>query len=102
MHVDSGYYLQHAKRVSELDRNCQLLELMKDPNPQRCTFVFSPRYNYRQDGEPIVLNDHVLIYNQKYNAYVHVSDQIIFAQEVRNFAPSEYRPDSPKRRENPD
>ena len=48
------------------------------------------------------MNDHVLIYNQKYNAYVHVSDQVIFAQEVRNFAPSEYRPESPKRRENPD
>lgn len=102
MHVDSGYFLQHAKKVSELDRSCQGLELAELPNPQRCTFILLPRYNYRQEGEPIVLNDHVLIYNMKYNSYVHVSDHIVFDQEVREFVASDYRPPSPKRRDNPD
>ena len=61
-----------------------------------------PRYKYRQDGEPVVYNDHVILYNVKYNQYIHVSEEVVFNQEVREYNPSEYRPLSPRRRPNPD
>jgi len=75
--------------------------LVKDPSAQRVTFYIQPRYQYRQEGEPVVYNDHVLLYNSKYNAYLHVSEEFVFDQITKESAPSEYRPPSPKRRTNP-
>lgn len=76
MHLDSGYFLQYNKRISELDRQCQTLELSIDPSAQRVTFFIYPRFKYRQEGEYVVYNDHILLYNSKYNSYIHVSEDI--------------------------
>ena len=27
------------------------------------------------DGEAVVFNDHILLYNQKYNCYLHISEE---------------------------
>lgn len=78
MHVESGFFIQHAKKVSQFARQCQQLELVQHPSPQRSTFYILPRYKYRQDGEPVVYNDHVILYNMKYNQYIHVSEDIVF------------------------
>ena len=95
-------FLQHAKKSSECDRQCQLIELVNDPSAQRVTFYIQQRYKYRLDGEAVVFNDHILLYNQKYNCYLHVSEEHLQDQiTIENF-PSKYRPRSPKRRQNPD
>lgn len=50
----------------------------------------------------MVYNDHVILYNSKYNSYIHVTEEFEFDQQVRPHQRSEYRPPSPKRNQNPD
>jgi len=101
MHVDSGFYLQHAKRVSDLNKGCQLLELVPEPAPSRVTFVLQSRYKYRAYGEPVVFGDHILLYNQKYNQFLNCSEEVIIDQLSRVDLPSEHRPKSPLRKPSP-
>lgn len=65
------------------------------------TFYIQQRYKYRQDGEAVVYNDHILLYNQKYNCYIHLSEDQLQEQVKMNLKPSKYRPKSPLRRCNP-
>lgn len=102
MHVDSGFFIQHAKRISHIDRSCQRIELVENPAPQRVTFYIQPRYRYREDGEPVVYNDHITLYNIKYNSFLHISEEYRFDQEIRPHQSSEFRPESPRRIQNPD
>jgi hypothetical protein len=37
-HIDSRMYLQHAKKSSQLDRQCSQIELSNAPSAQRVTF----------------------------------------------------------------
>jgi hypothetical protein len=76
-HVESGMFIQLAKKTSTIDRECQQLELTNDPSAQRVTFQIQQRYKYRQDGEPVVFNDHIIFYNSKYNSYIHASEEFI-------------------------
>ena len=101
MHLDSGFYLQHAKKVSELHKGCQLLELTSDPAPSRVTFILQSRYQYRAEGDCVVFGDHILLYNQKYNQFLNCSEEICLDQSPRLDLPSEYRPKSPLRKPNP-
>lgn len=64
------------------------LEMSNNPSAQRVTFIIQPRYQYRKDGEPVVYNDHVVLYNQKYNMYMHVSEDIVFDQSDKELSPS--------------
>lgn len=48
------------------------------PTPQRVTFYIQPRYKYREDGEAVVYNDHIILYNLKYNSYLHISEEFKF------------------------
>lgn len=75
-HVDSQYFLQYTKKISQNDRQCQELELVREPSAQRVTFFIYPRFKYRQEGDSVVYNDHVLLYNSKYNSYLHASESI--------------------------
>jgi len=49
------------------------LELTDFPVASRVTFQIHPRYKYRQEGDRVVFRDQILLYNAKYNAYVHFS-----------------------------
>ena len=80
MHVDSGYFIQHAKRVSELHKGCQLLEMTEEPAPSRVTFMLYSRYNYRAEGDGVVFGDHILLYNSKYNQFLNCSEEICLDQ----------------------
>jgi hypothetical protein len=101
MHVDSGFFIQHAKKVSELHKGCQLLELTLDPAPSRVTFMLHSRYNYRAEGDGVVFGDHILLYNQKYNQFLNCSEEICLDQSPRLDLQSEYRPKSPLRKPHP-
>lgn len=101
MHVDSGMFLQYSKKTSDYDRTCVNLELSSEPSAQRVTFFIQQRYKYRQDGEAVVYNDHILLYNQKYNCYLHVSEDFAQEQVKLDNACSKYRPKSPIRRAHP-
>lgn len=50
----------------------------------------------------MVFNDHVLLYNTKYNCYLHISEDQLYDQVKVKSIPSKYRPRSPQRRINPD
>lgn len=95
-------YLQHAKKASQIDRRCQEIELIPEPSAQRVTFFLNQRYNYRQEGEPVVYDDHIVLFNTKYNCYLHISMDHMQEQVKVTGAPSKYRPLSPQRRVNPD
>jgi hypothetical protein len=41
--------------------------------PARATWLFNPRFSFRQIGEKIVYKDEIVIYNFKYNANIHIS-----------------------------
>jgi hypothetical protein len=73
-----------------------------EPSAQRVTFYIQPRYKYRQVGQNIVYNDHVLFYNQKFNSYLHVSEDQSIEQVELKSDPSSFRPKSPVRKPNPD
>lgn len=81
-------YVQQSKKCSQNDRKCQELELVHAPSGQRVTFFIQQRYKYRQDGEAVVINDHVLLYNQKYNSYLHVSHHVMLDQVTVKQVPS--------------
>ena len=98
MHQDSGMFLQYAKKSPQFDRACQSLELTYNPSAQRVTFHIQQRYRYRQDGESVVYNDHILLYNQKYNSFIHISEDFVQDQIRIDAKPSKYRPKSPMRR----
>ena len=49
------------------------LELTDAPVASRVCFQISPRYKYRLDGDCIVFRDQILLFNEKNNAYVHIS-----------------------------
>lgn len=100
-HVDSGMFLQNAKKTSDMDRQCQSIELTDNPSAQRVTFYIQQRYKYRMDGEAVVFNDHILLYNSKYNCYLHISEDYKNDQVVIENKPSKYRPKSPLRRPDP-
>ena len=38
MHVDSGMFIQYAKKTSNFNRYCSKLELSNEPSAQRVTF----------------------------------------------------------------
>ena len=102
MHVDSGFYLQNSKRSSQLNKSTSTLELVEEPAPMRAQFIIQSRYRYRQPGEHVVYNDHILLYSAKYNSYVHASEEHTLGQtEVLQVKP-EFRPPSPKRRPDPE
>ena len=63
MHVDSDFFLQHAKKVSELHKGCSILELVEEPAPSRVTFMLQSRYKYRAMGDDVVFGDHILLFN---------------------------------------
>ena len=60
--------------MSQIDRSCQKIELVEFPSASRVKFHILPRYQYRADGEPVVYNDNVLLYNSKFNVYLNVSE----------------------------
>lgn len=75
---------------------------MEEPAPQRAWFVIQSRYRYRQIGEPVVYNDHILLYSQKYNSYLHASETYLLNQIQRASPQSQYRLKSPIRRPDPE
>lgn len=78
------------------------LELTDSPVASRVTFQIQPRYKYRQDGDQVVFNDQICLYNQKYNAYIHFSKDILQAPIAEFTFQSDFRPKSPLRRRNPE
>lgn len=70
-------YVQFSKKSSDQDKNAHLIELSDQPSTQRVSWYIQQRYNYRTDGEEVVFNDHIILYNSKYNSYMHVNDHTI-------------------------
>ena len=101
-HDVSGQFLQLSKKSAEEDKTCQKLELTYSPVASRVTFQIQPRYQYRQDGDSVVFNDQILLYNQKYNVYIHFSNDIEKTPIAEYSFQSDYRPKSPLRRRNPE
>ena len=50
----------------------------------------------------MVFNDQIVLYNQKYNAYVHFSKDLLKAPIPEIHFGSDFRPKSPLRRRNPE
>ena len=98
----SGQFLQLSKKSAEEDKTCQKLELTYSPVASRVTFQIQPRYKYRQEGDQVVFNDQIVLYNQKYNAYIHFSKDILQRPSPAFRFQSDFRPKSPLRRRNPE
>lgn len=73
MHMDSGAFLQAGKMMADIQKDFLRLELSQDPSPNRVIFVIRPRYNYRQEGDEVVMGDHVVFYNPRKDNCIHFS-----------------------------
>lgn len=72
-HVSSNSFVQMSRRNAIIDKTCYRVELADDPMPSRATWLFNPRFMYRQAGDKIVYKDEILIYNHKYDTYLRIS-----------------------------
>ena len=70
--------------------------------PSRVTFQIVPRYKYRQEGDQVVFNDQIVLYNAKFQAYIHFSKDLLKTPNADISLQSDYRPKSPLRRRNPE
>ena len=46
-----------------------------NPSPSRVVFEIYPRFKYRQDGDKVVYEDHILFYNSITHSYIHLSNE---------------------------
>jgi len=72
MHVSSKSYLKADISCSESDKSAYKFEL-SDEYSSKMVFKICPKYNVRQEGEPIQFGDQVLIYSGKLDCYVNFS-----------------------------
>jgi hypothetical protein len=72
------------------------------PSASRVAFSILPRYRYRQESEPVVFNDCIILYNTKFNQYLYVSEDATLEQQPNKGLKSRHRLPSPKRRQNPE
>ena len=69
MHIDSGCFLQVSKQTDE-NKNNFMIELVENPKASRVVFQIHPRYKYRQEGDRVVYDDHITIFNVKTGLYI--------------------------------
>ncbi len=72
MHVSSKSYLKADISCSESDKSAYKFEL-SDEYSSKMVFKIAPKYNVRQEGEPVQFGDQVLIYSSKLDCYVNFS-----------------------------
>jgi len=53
------------------------LELTDMPYGSAVSFQIQPRYKYRQEGDKVIYNDQILLYNVKSNAYIHFNTTLV-------------------------
>lgn len=99
LHVDSGSYLQVSKQETSIRKDWYRFELSSNPSPSRVIFDILPRYKYRQDGDRVVYEDHILLFNSSKSLYIQYMNEAPLPVEEPTHMPSTFRPNCPHRRE---
>jgi len=77
MHINSQSFLTAKVACSDSDKSAYKFELFNEVN-SGMTFKLLPKFKIRQEGEPIQLEDQVLIYSNKLDCYVNfTNDKVI-------------------------
>jgi hypothetical protein len=73
MHLKSKKFLTITRESAELQKDCVRLTLDEQGNANSVFFVM-PYYKFRTEGQKVIVNDQIRLWNRKSNQHIHLSD----------------------------
>jgi len=88
MHVTSKSFLKADISCSDSDKSAYKFEL-SDEFSAKMVFKICPKYNVRQEGEPVQFGDQILIHSPKLDCYVNFSMNAALDMDIEVDIPEE-------------